>query len=70
MVNLKCAYCGDENFRRANPDISDWYILVKSEPLPPKGDVSIDVFIQPPIEEEERFCGFGCLGNWIKKRYE
>lgn len=66
---MKCAYCDDPNFRRMNPDISDWCLLLKSENLPTKNGISIDVFIQPPLNEEKRFCGFGCLEKWtIEKK--
>jgi hypothetical protein len=66
----KCSYCGDPNFKRMNPDISDFCLLLKSECLPPKNGVSIDVFIQPPLEEEKRFCGFRCLEKWIVEKKE
>jgi hypothetical protein len=54
-----------------NPNISDWYLCLKSESLSPINGVSVDVFIQSPLEEEKRFCGFGCLKKWIlENKYE
>jgi len=28
----------------------------------------VDVYIEPPLKEEIRFCGFGCLKKWLEKR--
>ena len=64
----KCAYCGDPNFGRMNSNISDWCLRVDSIPLPTEGSINIDVYIQPPIEEEKLFCGFGCLNRWLREK--
>ena len=64
----KCDYCGDKKFRQMNPDISDWCLLLKNELVPPVSNISIDVYIQPPLEEEKRFCGFGCLDKWLQEK--
>lgn len=64
----ECAFCGDKNFRRMSFDISDWCLALKSEHLPPLNGISVDVYIEPPLKEEIRFCGFGCLKKWLEKR--
>lgn len=63
----ECAFCGDKNFRRMSPDISDWCLVLKSEHLSPLNGISIDIWIEPPLKEEVRFCGFGCLKKWLEK---
>lgn len=63
----KCAFCGDKNFGRINPDISDWCIVLESELLPVEGGISVDVYISPPIDGKLKFCGLGCLKHWLDK---
>lgn len=45
----------------------DYRLVLHAERIPTESEVSLDVTVHPPIEEDAHFCSTGCLSQWLIK---
>lgn len=60
----ECKYC-QRDLSTCGP-VMDYRLVLKCESIPIDG-ATVDVYMQPPIESDLYFCGFGCLKQWVNR---
>ena len=67
-TKITCDYC--EQDLTSTGSYPMYRLRLAAERLPHDCSAIYDIYIIPPIENDNYFCGLGCLGKWLEKLEE